>query len=133
VTLALRLMDTNVASFVLKGHSLAHRYRRHLQGHQLAVSFMTEAELVEWGLRARWSRSRFTQLEALLTGMDIIPSSANVDRRWGAVRFERRQQPISVADAWVAATALVHGYELVTHNPADFQGIRGLTIITEVP
>jgi hypothetical protein len=48
--MALRLMDTNIASFMLKGHSLATRYRRHLQGHQLAVSFMTVAELYEWGL-----------------------------------------------------------------------------------
>jgi predicted nucleic acid-binding protein len=127
------MMDTNVASFVLKGHSLAHRYRRHLQGHQLAVSFMTEADLFEWGFSARWSKSRFAQLEVLLNGLDIILSSADVDRRWGAVRFERRQQPIGVADAWIAATALVHGYELVTHNPADFQGIRGLTVITEAP
>jgi tRNA(fMet)-specific endonuclease VapC len=46
--MALRLMDTNIASFMLKGHSLATRYRRHLQGHQLAVSFMTVAELYEW-------------------------------------------------------------------------------------
>ena len=39
--MTLRLMDTNIASFMLKGHSLAQQYRRHLQGHQLAVSFMT--------------------------------------------------------------------------------------------
>ncbi len=92
---------------------------------------MTEGELFEWGFAARWSKSRFSQLEALLNGLDIIPSSADIDRRWAAIRFERRHQPISVADAWIAATALVHGYELVSHNPADFQGIRGLTVITE--
>jgi len=94
---------------------------------------MTEAELFGWGFSARWSKSRFAQLEVLLGGLDIVPSSADVDRRWGAVRFERRHQPIGVADAWIAATALVHGYELVTHNPVDFQGIRGLTVITEAP
>jgi predicted nucleic acid-binding protein len=60
--------------------------------------------------------------------LDIIPSSRD---RWGAVRFERRKQPISVADAWVAASALVHGYDLVTHNAPDVQGIRGLTIVSE--
>jgi predicted nucleic acid-binding protein len=129
--LALRLMDTDVASFVLKGHSLAARYRHHLQGHRLAVSFMTEGELYEWGLRAAWGRKRFARLDALLSGLDIIPSSADLDRRWGAIRFERRNQPIGVADAWIAATALVHGYELVTNNATDFQGIRGLRIITE--
>ena len=60
--LALRLMDTDVASFVLKGHSLAARYRRHLQGHRLAVSFMTEGELYEWGLRAVWGRTDSVEL-----------------------------------------------------------------------
>jgi predicted nucleic acid-binding protein len=38
-----------------------------------------------------------------------------------------------VADAWIAAVALQYGYDLVTHNPRDFQGIAGLTIITEAP
>jgi tRNA(fMet)-specific endonuclease VapC len=129
--MALRLMDTNIASFMLKGHSLAQQYRRHLQGHQLAVSFMTVAEPYEWGFHARWGKARFARLEALLSGLDIIPSSTDLERRWGAVRCERRKQPIGVADAWIAATALVHGYELVTHNPADFHGIRGLKLITE--
>jgi predicted nucleic acid-binding protein len=80
---------------------------------------------------ARWGKGRFAKLEALLSGLEIIPSSDAVERRWGAIRFERRNQPIGVADAWIAASALVHGYELVTHNPADFRGIRGLKIITE--
>ena len=129
--MALRLMDTNVASFMLKGHSLAQKYRRHLQGHQLALSFMTVAELYEWAFHARWGKGRFARLEVLLNGLDIIASSADLERCWGAVRFERRRQPIGVADAWIAASALVHGYELVTDNAADFNGIRGLTIITE--
>jgi len=47
--MALRLMDTNIASFILKGHSLARPYRHHLQGHRLAISFITVAELYEWG------------------------------------------------------------------------------------
>jgi tRNA(fMet)-specific endonuclease VapC len=129
--MALRLMDTDIASFMLKGHSLAARYRHHLQGHQLAVSFMTVAELYEWGFHARWGKARFARLETLLSGLDIIPSSTDLERRWGSVRFERRKQPIGVADAWIAASALVHGYELVTNNAGDFHGIRGLTIIRE--
>ena len=63
---------------MLKGHSLAQQYRRHLQGHQLAVSFMTVAELYEWGFHAHWGKARFARLAALLTGLDIIPSSTDV-------------------------------------------------------
>jgi predicted nucleic acid-binding protein len=49
------------------------------------------------------------------------------------VRAVRKPRPIGVADAWIAATALAHGIELVTHNPADFAGIPGLTVVTEAP
>jgi len=34
-------------------------------------------------------------------------------------------------DAWIAATALLYGGELVAHNAADFNFLPGLTIITE--
>lgn len=42
----------------------------------------------------------------------------------------RRKQPISTADAWIAATALSYDLKLVTHNPKDFRGIPGLRILT---
>lgn len=39
--------------------------------------------------------------------------------------------PISAADAWIAATALLYGVPLVTHNRKDFEGIDGLVVISE--
>jgi predicted nucleic acid-binding protein len=61
----------------------------------------------------------------------IVPSSLDLCRTWAAVRYERRARPIDGADAWMAATALTLGCPLVTHNATDYQGIRGLVIITE--
>ena len=43
----------------------------------------------------------------------------------------RAGTPMSVADAWVAATALHLQLPLVTHNRTHFAGIAGLTIISE--
>lgn len=37
------------------------------------------------------------------------------------------------ADSWIAATALSLGLPLVTHNRADFEGIAGLTVVSEAP
>ena len=71
------------------------------------------------------------RLEGLLGTFLYIPSSQELSRRWGQVRTERQAQPIGAADAWIAAAALVHGCELVTHNSSDFQGIAGLTVISE--
>ena len=131
--MATRLLDTNIVSYILKGHSLAARYQPHLAGHALAVSFMTVAEMYEGALRAGWGIRRLTQLEAALRGYLVIPADPDVCRLWGAVRVQRRTRPIGAADAWIAASALRHGCDLVTHNPADFQGIAGLTVITEAP
>jgi predicted nucleic acid-binding protein len=130
---ATRLLDTNIVSYVLKGHTLAARYQPHLAGHTLAIAFMTVAELYEGALRAGWGPRRLTQLEASLRGYPVIPADPNLCRLWGVARVQRRAQPISAADAWIAASALRHGCDLVTHNPTDFQGISGLTIITEAP
>lgn len=131
--MAVRLLDTNIVSYVLKGHRLAKVYRPHLNGHTLAICFMTEAELFEGAFRARWSHRGVAKLEALLASYLYVPSSSDVCRRWGRVRAERRSQPISTADAWLAATALEHACALVTHNPSDFHGIAGLAVISEAP
>ena len=44
----------------------------------------------------------------------------------------RQQRKMSPGDAIVAATALVHGRELVTRNVEDFRWIRGLRLINPV-
>lgn len=41
----------------------------------------------------------------------------------------RQSRKIGVADAIIAATALVHGLPLVTRNVRDFDDIPGLTLI----
>jgi predicted nucleic acid-binding protein len=130
---AVRLLDTNIVSFLLKGHSLAARYQPHLTGHTLAVSFMTVAELLAGAVAAGWGARRMAALTTTINGLLVLHSNAAVCQRWAEVRVARRTQPISVADAWIAATALAHGIELVTHNPTDFAGIPGLTIISEPP
>ena len=33
--------------------------------------------------------------------------------------------------SWIAATALRHGIPIVTHNRQHFEGISGLTVISE--
>jgi tRNA(fMet)-specific endonuclease VapC len=125
------LLDTNVFSYLFKGHPLADAYQSHLKGHALALSFMTVAELFQGAFRAGWSVQRIERLEARIASFVVIPSDNAISKRWGEVRFIRRAQPISAEDAWIAAAALQQDWPLVTHNASDFQGIPGLKIITE--
>lgn len=131
--MATRLLDTNIVSYLIKGHSLAARYQPHLVGHIPPVSFMTVAELYEGAILAGWGPRRWAALTALLSQMLGLHTSDIVCRHFADIRAQRRVRPIAVADAWVAATALAHGIELVTHNPGDFRGIAGLAVISEAP
>lgn len=45
----------------------------------------------------------------------------------------RAGRPVAVADAWNAATALMLGLPLVTHNRSHFAHIANLTVTSEAP
>ncbi len=125
------LLDTNIVSYLMKGHSLAERYRGHLEGRTLAISFMTVGELYEGAYRQSWGEKKIRALDELIRTYLIIPYTPNVCRVWGDIRCQRRSQTIAVDDAWIAATAVAHDCPLVTHNPDDFSKIDGLKVITE--
>ena len=125
------VLDTNVVSYLMKGHELARRYRPAIEGHTLAISFMTVGELYEGALRARWGEEKIEKLKSILRTYLVIPASPQVCWHWGQIRCERRNQPISVDDAWIAACARAHGCPLVTHNPGDYKGIGDLQVVTE--
>ena len=65
-----------------------------------------------------WLREDLPQrFEGRLLGIDAAVADA-----WGAIvaRRDRSGRPIGVMDAFVAATAEVHGLTLVTRNASDF-------------
>jgi tRNA(fMet)-specific endonuclease VapC len=128
------LLDTNIVSFLLKGDSRARSYAPHLQGRILAISFMTVAELFQWAFVHNWGARRMSQLETSLQNYTVLPFDIALCRLWGEVRANCRAvgRPISPQDAWIAATALQHRMPLVTHNPADFEAIEELELITTV-
>ena len=126
------LVDTDVVSFLLKGDSRANQYAFIIQGHRLALSFMTVAELFQWAAVRNWGKERTAKLEKSLTNYLIIPVDIEICRIWGNLRAERQTigRVISPQDAWIAATAIRHNWPLVTNNAKDFQGISELQVLT---
>jgi predicted nucleic acid-binding protein len=126
------VLDTNIVSYLMKRHELAEKYRPHLEGKTLAISFMTIGEMFEGAHRRGWSKKKFDSLREHLKGFVVVPYSANILEVYGRLRAERKKQPIAVDDGLIAATAIANGCPLLTHNPDDFVGISNLVIITEL-
>jgi tRNA(fMet)-specific endonuclease VapC len=126
----LYLLDTNIASYAIKGGVPA--VRRHIERvpmAQLAISAVTEGELLNGVAR----RPEATRLQAVvnefLLRVAVQPWDSNVARHYGALRaaLEREGHPIGNLDMMIGAHALALGAVLVTNDRA-FTGIKGLKI-----
>lgn len=126
------VVDTDMVSFVFKRDTRARLFRRHLLGQSLILSFMTLAELHYWALRRNWGQPTRERLDRHLRAFDVYYADAPLCQLWAEVtrRAERQGQAIDKADAWIAATALALGVPLVTHNPTDYAGVHGLSVLT---
>ncbi len=125
------VVDTDVVSFLFKSDSRAQLYLPLLRDRDLLVSFMTEAELEQWILLAKWGADRAQRFRVFMTGFASVPSSRDLILRWAEVMVTAREngRRIEAADAWIAATALLYGAALVTHNPKDYLGVPGLHVL----
>lgn len=127
------LLDTNIVSYFFKEHRIVKSYFPILLGRDAAISFQSKAEMEAGSLVAKWSSRRQLQLDTFLSQYKVLHSDDDICFWWAHIQFQRKSQPISVGDAWIAATAMSYDLELVTHNPKDFQGIPNLRIITAAP
>ena len=126
------VVDTDVVSFVFKWHpEFAPRYVDILRGFELVISFMTMAEMRQGALDANWG-PRKCVLEAYLADFSVLHSDSLLCSTWAAIRNESTQKgrPISSADAWIAATALVLSAPLVTNNLKDYRHLDKLQIVS---
>ena len=126
------VVDTDVVSFVFKKDTRARLFHHHLVGQTLILSFMSVAELRQWALRRRWGPANRDRLERHLQAYQVYYADDGLCHLWAEVgdRARRHGRAIDVADAWIAATALALDVPLVTHNPVDYAGVDGLTVLS---
>lgn len=125
------ILDTDVVSFLFKNDTRAERFLPFMQDQRLIISFMTEAELERWVLQSHWGAMRVQRFRVFMTRFVVIPSSRDLILKWADVMVAARSvgRRIEVADAWIAATALLYEAPLLTNNPTDYSGVPGLITI----
>src|SRR5262245_16355352 len=126
------VVDSDVVSFSFKRDTRARRFRKHLVGQTLFISFMTLAELLLWPQKHRWGKARRERLYQDLRRYQVHHSDESLCERWASVMAQTQAigRPMDDSDAWVAATALDLGAPLVTNNPGDYAAVDGLVVLT---
>lgn len=125
------LLDTNVVSEWVKprpNRGLV-AWLAEVDEDRVFLSVVTLAEL-RYGIQRMDDGHRRRRLEVWLSEEiplrfegRLLPVNTAVADRWGEVvaRREATGHRIGVMDAFIAATAIVHGLKLVTRNEADFR------------
>ena len=114
------LLDSNIIIYAAK-HEHAD-LRKMIAERTPAVSAVSYVEVLGYHRLNEEARANFA---AFFAAAPVLPlSQAVLDQ---AVKL-RQIRKMTLGDALVAATALVHDLELATHNTADFGWIPGLTV-----
>ena len=115
------LVDSNI--LIYAAQPAYTQLRQFIADHAPAVSAVSYVEVLGYPQLADQDRQYFEEFFHLAQVLPLV--QAVLDQ---AVIL-RQQRKMSLGDALVAGTALVHGLTLVTRNVDDFQWIPGLTLL----
>lgn len=99
----------------------------------VALASITASELLMGVHRAETPERRIRReafVERLLDTIPVLPFTLPVARLYARLSHDLQRQglPIGAHDTMIAATALVHGYQLLTDNLRHFERIEGLRV-----
>ena len=114
------MLDTNIASHLLKGHPMVARRVVATPMAALCISAITAAEML-FGLAQRPEAKRLhLAVRELLRRVDVLPWNATIAERYGVVRadMERQGRTLAPLDLLIAAHALGANAVLVSNDRA---------------
>jgi tRNA(fMet)-specific endonuclease VapC len=126
------IVETTLASMMLRRDSRVAFYQPHLVGAVATLSFQTVAEMRQGALDANWGAARRRDLEEFFRRFTIAPYSDVMASEWARIRSDgsRNGRRLEVADAWIAATAAALNAPLLTHDKDfDSASCPGVTVI----
>jgi tRNA(fMet)-specific endonuclease VapC len=123
------LLDTNIASYVIKGNLPRVRERLvRVPMAEVGISAVTEAEL-RFGVARRPDSRLEIAVEEFLLRVEILPWNSAAAKSYAGLRsaLERAGEPMGNLDMMIAAQALAAPAVLVTHDRA-FHRVKHLKI-----
>ena len=125
----LMVVDTSVVSILFNNQTKASDYADILDGYSAFISFQTLEERLYGAYHASWGARRISELNAHLVGYNVIWPNQELVEISARIRSRREQRgtTLHVADAWIAATALLLDCPLVADD-GDFENIPNLDL-----
>jgi len=124
------LLDTNTASYVIKGNFPRVRERLlRIPMAEVGISVVTEAELRFGVARLPGAMTLKSVVEEFLLRVEILPWNSEAARHYARIRaiLEKDGSPMGNLDLMIAAQALAAEVVLVTHDHV-FRRVKGLKV-----
>lgn len=124
------LLDTNTASYVIKGNFPKVRERLlKLPMSDVGISVVTEGELRFGVERLPEATTLKKVVEEFLLRVEALPWNSEAAHHYARIRaaLEREGKPMGSLDLMIAAHAIAVGVILVTHDDA-FRRVKGLKV-----
>jgi predicted nucleic acid-binding protein len=118
------LLDSNIVIYATRPEHAA--LRQFIAEYAPSVSVISYIEVLGFH---RITEAERQHLEQFFGAADVLPLSDAVVSQAVLLRQQRR---MSLGDSIIAATALVHGYTLVTRNTDDFRWIPDLQLLDPI-
>ena len=125
------LPDTNtLIRFLNPGQSPVKDHFLSVNALEIRLCSVVKAELYYGAMKSSRSADNLVLLDEFFANFDSLPFDDDAARKYGEVRsvLARQGTPIGPNDLMIAATALVHGAIVVTHNTREFSRVDGLKI-----
>ncbi len=126
---AFHLLDTNTASFIIRGEAKLLARLQALQPSAVGISCVTEAELLYGVARKPEAKALAAAVTTFLRHVQVLPWDSAAASSYGALRagLEASGTPLGGMDTLIAAHALAVSATLVTNDQA-FRRVPGLMV-----
>ena len=123
------LCDTNIIIEFYKNNSQIIQELKYIKPSNLAISVITKAELYF----GAFNKAELEKIKRHLASILCIPVNTDVSQQFiQLMETYSLSHKLSIPDAIIAATSLVHNIKLYTLNKKDFCFITGIQIYNEI-
>jgi len=125
------LLDTDTIIYSLNGNSKVVRNFRLHAAEPMALSVITYGELLYGAQKSKQVAKNLAKIHRLREIYPILELSCSIMETFGLIKADLSRAGIIVDDfdLLIGATALSHGYRIVTNNADHFKKIPDLKIV----